>query len=71
MAFQTNTRDIGFAIRDFLEGMDISAFTPDGVEGYREKPRAHNIEFIDVSDPNNLKIYLDNRQIFIVRILAE
>jgi len=68
---KANTRDIGFAIRDFLEDLDISAFTPDGVEGYREKPRAHNIQFVDVSDPNNPKIFLTNGQIFTVRIFAE
>lgn len=68
---KATTSDIGFAIRDFLEGMYISAFTPDGVEGYREAPRQFSIDFIDVSDPSNPRVFLGNGQIFSVRIFSD
>jgi hypothetical protein len=59
------TRDIGLAIRDFLEDKELYSFNEHGEEG-----AAETVDFIDVSDAHNPRILLANGQQFIVRIFA-
>ena len=69
MTDKATTRDLGLAIRDFLDDQYFHVLeeTDDGLE---ESGDMRKIVSIDVSDPNNLKIKLDNGQAFVVRILA-
>lgn len=59
---QLTTRDIGLALRDHFEDHDVCHFHDDR-EGERQK-----VDFIDVSDPNNPVVFIDNGQKFQVRI---
>lgn len=65
-----NTRDIGIAIRDFMEGNNMSHFEEKdgeltfGLDDYAE------VKFVDISDPDNPTIHLGNGQQFICRIFA-
>lgn len=67
---QFSTRDIGLAIRDFLEQQYVHHFadTPEGdieqIDGEEE------VVAVDVSDPSNLIVSLYNGQQFTVRIFA-
>lgn len=61
-----NTRDIGIAIRDFLEGFFINHF--EGNQLVEET--SEEIMLIDISDPHNPVIHLQNGQKFICRIFA-
>lgn len=60
------TRDIGLAIRDFLEGEHVFHYDDD-----RETELAESVQLVDVSDPNNPEVLLDNGQQFIIRIFAK
>ena len=60
----TTTRDIGLAIRDFMEARELKQFDDDQEIG------ADIVEFIDVSDPHNPVIYMDSGQTFTVRVIA-
>lgn len=62
---QILTSDIGFAIRDLLDGKSVEAVSSDGCETF-----AFPIDFIDDSDPDNPTIVMANGQRFIVRIVA-
>ena len=66
MTVQATTRDIGFAIRDFLEDQTISNFAddPDCEGELTENDSAHHIAHVDVSDVHNPLIHLDNGQKF-------
>jgi hypothetical protein len=70
---RATTRDIGFAIRDFLEAQTISNFAddPDHECELVENESAHHIAFVDVSDVHNPLIHLEDGQKFRVRIFAE
>lgn len=64
---QFTTMDLGFAIRDFIEGQTFEYFNDaselmEGVE---------RIEVVDCSDANNLRVTLANGQAFTVRIIAD
>jgi hypothetical protein len=62
------TRDIGLAIRDFLEGSDIHAFTgPDDTQS----EDVEEVDFVDVSDASNPVLFLTNGQEFQVRIFVK
>jgi len=63
------TTDIGFAIRDFLETRAVSKFIDRG-DHWHEESQAAEIESVDVSDPDNPLVYLDNGQVFRIRIFA-
>lgn len=67
-----NTRDIGFLIRDMVEGYKgIIAFVPEADDDeLDEKSTDIDCQFIDVSDPHNPKIHLSNGQVFTIRIIA-
>lgn len=74
MSGKASTRDLGIAIRDFLEGMPFEIFA----EGSDHPAKNVNgsivtraVEFIDVSDPNNPVVQLDNGQLFEIRIFAK
>jgi hypothetical protein len=62
---QTQTRDIGFAIRDFCENTTISHVFEDGTEQWG----ADEISAIDISDPDNLILHMDSGAVFTVRIV--
>jgi hypothetical protein len=65
---ETNTRDVGLAIRDFLEGFPISRFTE--VDGELEEiVEADNIVQIDVSDPHNPVAHMESGAQFTIRIV--
>jgi hypothetical protein len=59
------TRDIGLAIRDFIEGQSFHRFDDDV-----ELPGLHEMIVVDCSDPDNLEVHCENGQRFIVRIIA-
>lgn len=61
-------RDIAIAIKDFCEVRMISAFTEDGQGELNEHPAERCIDWVDASDPENVRIVLDNRQAFLVKI---
>ncbi len=69
MSTKAQTRDLGIAIRDFLDDQDFHLLkeTDDGLE---ESGDMREVVDIDASDPNNLFVLLDNRQTFIIRIVA-
>ncbi len=58
------TSDVGFAIRDHLDGKTVQAVSSDGCE-----TEDHPIDVIDDDDPNNL-VVAANGQRFTVRIIA-
>jgi hypothetical protein len=61
------TRDLGIAIRDHIEEHRITHFRGDLLE----TELAGEIAGVDVSDPSNLRVHLDNGQSFRVRIFSE
>lgn len=71
MTVKATTRDIGLAIRDFLEGSDFFAYEDGDATGELWAKTQRNVDVIDVSDPNNLHVVLDNGQVFRVSIFAE
>jgi hypothetical protein len=64
MSRQTTTRDLGLAIRDFTEGFAISVFDDD-----KETTNADLIEFVDVSDADNLVLHMESGAQFTIRIV--
>jgi hypothetical protein len=72
MTIKATTRDLGFAIRDFIEGYDFHHYEEvvDESGELQESEETFEIANVDVSDPNNLNIRLDNGQTFVVRIFA-
>ena len=60
------TRDIGFAIRDFLEDRVICHLNRDGEERGRD-----TVEFVDISDADNPVIHMLGGQTFRVRIFTQ
>ena len=60
-------RDLGLAIRDFLEDREFIHYR----SNMEESPYRSTVEFIDVSDANNPLVYLTNGQKFRIRIVAE
>lgn len=57
---EITTEKLGRVIADYIEGTTI-----------RLRPgRVVAIEVIDADDPNNLKVMLDNGQLFTLRIFA-
>ncbi len=69
MTTKAQTRDLGIAIRDFLHDQDFHLLKETG-DGLEESGDMREIVDIDASDPNNLFVLLDNRQTFIIRIVA-
>lgn len=63
-----NTRDIGLAIRDALEERTAIHYEERGDE--LEESGSTEFEFVDVSDPNNLTVFMANGQAFTLRIFA-
>lgn len=63
------THDLGIAIRDFLEDQEFHLFDNSAGE-MEETEDTRHVEFVDVSDPNNLIVMIDNGQTFTVRIIA-
>ncbi len=72
MTIKATTRDLGLAIRDFLDDREFYHFEEGADESseLHESEETFEIADVDVSDPNNLKIRLDNGQSFLVRIIA-
>lgn len=69
---KATTRDVGLALLDFMEGQYFSVFTED-TPGSSELTEHHSeriVEVIDVSDPSNPFVVLDNGQQFQIRIFA-
>lgn len=66
---QAQTRDLGLAIRDFLEGSWIHTFIDHNGE-LIESNDLRTVETVDASDPDNLRLSLDNGQTFTVRIVS-
>lgn len=64
-ALTVTTRDLGLAIRDFIEGRDFAIFDGDQDSGARVE-----IDFVDVSDPHNPVVHLSNGRVFRVSIVA-
>jgi hypothetical protein len=65
-----NTRDLGLAIRDFIEGQAISRFTEDAGGELEEHEEAAVVASIDVSDPHNPVVTFENGQTMTIRIIA-
>lgn len=65
IAKTVQTRDVGLAIRDFLEGNEFAVFHDDDDTGARVE-----VDFVDVSDANNPIIHLSNGRLFRCVILA-
>ena len=65
---QTTTRDIGFAIRDFCDGMPISHFDCDN-DDLIEHTGFDCIDAIDVSDVDNPIFRMESGAVFTVRIV--
>lgn len=63
-------RDIGFAIRDFIEDACIYHVEGDAETDYIELLAPHQVSSIDISDPDNPIIHMDNGQSFRVRIFV-
>lgn len=64
-AMTLNTRDIGLAIRDFIEDRAIIHY-----EGDEERGEPHGVAFVDASDANNLHLHMASGEVFTVRIIA-
>jgi hypothetical protein len=64
MSRETNTRDVGLAIRDFIEGFYIAHFEDD-----EEVPNEDKIRFVDCCDPNNLVLHMDSGAQFTIRVV--
>jgi hypothetical protein len=56
--------DIGLAIRDFVEKQGIFHFNQRG----EQTEHTVGVDFVDISDPGNLRVVLSNNQMFNVRI---
>ena len=68
MSNTINTRDLGLAIRDFLENRSIAHFAENEHGDLDEFPEVATVDYVDVSDPNNLRVSTDTGQWFTVRI---
>ena len=68
---QAQTRDLGFAIRDFIEGGDFFVLEDGDASGELWAKARRDVAVVDVTDPNNILIVLDNGQRFRCRISAE
>jgi DNA-directed RNA polymerase alpha subunit len=64
-----NTRDIGLAIRDHLEGNEVYHYDQRG-DGELYQDDSYTVEAVDVSDAHNPIVYLCNGQVFNVRIFV-
>ena len=62
------TTDLGLMIRDFTECRWFDTF--DIVNGDYEMKGPRQITEVDISDPDNPVVYLDNGQTFTIRIIA-
>ena len=62
----TSTRDIGLLIRDMIEDREMDQFDLDG-----DKCGDDHIDFVDVSDANNLRVLTESGATFVVRIIKE
>ena len=71
MTIKASTRDIGVAIRDFLEGSDFHVYEDNDATGELRAKARRNVDVINISDPNNLVVVLDNGQVFRVSIFVE
>lgn len=65
-----NTRDIGVALRDHLEEKSIFALRENEAGNLCETPHAFEVTFVDVSDPRNPVIEIDNQQRFKLHIVS-
>jgi hypothetical protein len=72
MSNQANTKDLGLALRYFLQGESFPCYRegPDVKGELHESEEIREIEFVDVSDANNPVVQLDNGQKFTIRIFA-
>jgi hypothetical protein len=67
---KVTTKDLGLAIRDFIEEHKFCAF--EEVNGEINPTKDwQKIQFVDCGDPSNLLVHLENGQRFRVRIFAE
>ena len=66
-----STKDIGIAIRDFLEDQAVEIIDWEDQDGDGGTDRFVKVVSVDVSDANNPLVTLDNGQRFRVRIFAE
>ena len=67
---EADTRDIGLAVRDFLEGRTLSIHRDNEDGGMLDPVADAAVDAIDASDPNNLIVVLDNGQRFTLRVVA-
>ena len=67
---EADTRDIGLAVRDFLEGRTLSIHHDNEDGGTLDPVADAAVDAIDASDPNNLIVALDNGQRFTLRVVA-
>ena len=67
---EADTRDIGLAVRDFLEGRMVSIHQDNEDLGTLVPVADAAVDAIDASDPNNLIVALDNGQRFTLRVVA-
>ncbi len=67
---EADTRDVGLAVRDFLEGRTLSIHQENEDEGTLVPVADAAVDSIDASDPNNLIVALDNGQRFTLRVVA-
>lgn len=67
---EVNTRDVGLAVYNFLEGRTFSIHQDNEDGGTLDAIADAAVDAIDASDPNNLIVALDNGQRFTVRVVA-
>ena len=67
---EANTRDVGLAVYNFLEGRTFSIHQDNEDGGTLDPVADAAVDAIDASDPNNLIVALDNGQRFTVRVVA-
>jgi hypothetical protein len=70
MTTKATTRDLGFAIRDFLDDREFYHLEENADGDLIESEETFEIADVDVSDPDNLKIRIAYGQTFVVRIIA-
>lgn len=63
------TRDLGIAMRDFMEGHPFHVLKEEDGD-LNESDHMRDVQFVDVGDPDNPVFHLDNGQTFTVRIFA-
>ncbi len=70
MTFKASARDMGLAVRDFIEGCDLFVYEDDPTGELWQKAR-REVTHVDASDAHNLIVFLDNGQRFRVSIAED